>query len=154
MELSSRPAVRRRTITCSDSAVEQLEQLLLAHLNAHVQSVQGTGATTCAFLSGGSATCSSDSIKFQIVLTCAGGAATGNLIDNVEQQQMAITNIMARRTSEQFTADGVAIIVRLFRDSDRRNSPSPTCNEECSEVEQTPLMLCDCPCKLTIACVK
>ena len=148
LELSSRPAKRGTAISCNDATVEQLEDKLLAHLNDYNKTI--ANGTTCEFLPAGSASCKSSGIKFKIVLACAGDRANGNLIDNDSKQKMAITNIMQRRTSESFTAHDVEIIVRLFRDSDRRNSPKPTCNKECSEVEQGPLILCDCPCK----CVK
>ena len=145
LDLSSKPAKRGTTITCNDAAVAELEKQLLAHLNAYDKSI--TDGITCEFLSAGRANCSMLSIKFKIVLTCAGGRPNGDLIDNVRRQQMAITKIMQRKSSETFSADGIRIVVRLFRESDRRNSPKPTCNEECSEIEQGPLILCDCPCK-------
>lgn len=145
LDLSSKPAKKRMTITCNDAAVGELENQLLTHLNDYNKSI--TGGIACEFLSAGNANCSTLSIKFKIELTCAGDTPNGVLIDNVDRQKMAITKIMQRRSSETFTADGIQIVVRLFRDSDRRNSPTPTCDEECSEIEQGPLILCDCPCK-------
>ena len=146
LDLSSKPAKRGTTITCNDATVVELETQLLAHLNAYNKSM--VAGTMCEFLPAGSASCSTTSIKFKIVLTCAGERPNGILINNVRKQQMAITKIMQRRSSETFAAGNVKIVVRLFRESDRRNMPKPTCNEECSEIEQGPLILCDCPCKL------
>ena len=144
LDLSSKPK-KDTTITCNDVTVAKLENQLLTHLNAYDKSI--TDGITCEFLSAGRPNCNTLSIKFKIVLTCAGERPNGDLINNVKRQQMAITKIMERRSSETFVADGVTIIVRLFRESDRRNSPKPTCSKECSEIEQGPLILCDCPCK-------
>ena len=145
LTLSSKSA--NGQITCSTATVDQLEKDLLAHLNADAAS--RVTDTTCEFSPTGNNTCSTASIVFNIKLSCAGKRANGNLIDNVKEQQVAITKIMERKTSEQFTFGAVSIIVRLFRESERRKAPLPTCSSECTKVEQGIVTLCNCSCKLS-----
>ena len=147
LEISSRTETKGTTINCNSDTPSKLEKKLLAHLNDDAKSK--IADTTCEFLATGNTSCEMDSIVFHVLLTCAGGPANGNLIDNVKQQQMAIKTIMNRKSSERFTED-VTIIVRLFRESEKRKIPSPKCNDQCVKVQQGPVTLCDCPCKLSM----
>lgn len=147
MELTGQPA-KGTTISCTDAIINDLERLLLDYLNAHAMST--VTDTNCEFLLGGNTNCDGASIQFNIILTCEGKRASGSLLDNVEQQKMAITKIMGRTGNEVFTSGGVSITVQLFKPSEVQNiTPSPTCSDDCTKVQQGPVTLCDCPCKLS-----
>lgn len=146
MEITSK-AGKGITINCNSATISELEKKLLKHLNDDARN--RIANTNCEFLATGNRSCDKDSIVFSILLTCPGSPANGNLVNNVKQQQVAIKDIMDKKTSERFTADDVTIIVRLFRDSEQRKIPSPTCGDQCSKVQQGPVILCDCPCKLS-----
>lgn len=146
MELTCR-AAKKTTITCNNATTNELEEKLLTHLNADLNSRVPT--TNCEYLLGGSTQCENQSVTFDIMLTCPGSRADGNLVDHVKQQQMVIKQIMDRKTSEEFTSGNSKAICRLFRESDQRKTPLPTCIEECTKEYQGPVALCDCPCKLS-----
>ena len=131
-------------ITCNNSTITELEKSLVDYLNT-----ERAVGTNCEFLLAGKTACDSQSITFCVALSCAGPRADDYLASHVEQQEAAIKNIMAEKSSKQFTSDTVTITCRLFRDSDRRKMPSPTCDEECTEESQSTVTLCDCPCKLS-----
>ena len=152
LEISGKLADTRKPITCSDTTIEQFQRKLLGHLNDHIETVAAD--SSCQFQLKNSTICKADSITFRLLLVCVGGAPIGYLAMNVEKQKEEIEKIMERRTSEMFRASGVTIIVRLFRESDRRIPPKATCSDECSETLQGSIVLCDCPCKLTITSVK
>ena len=146
LDISCR-AEKRTKITCNNATVIDLENVLITHLNDDINS--RVPAEDCAFSLAGSTTCMEDSVEFSIVLICHGPRADGTLVDHVEQQKMAITKIMDRKTSESFTSGSSMAICRLFRNSDREETSSAVCNEDCIKEYQGPVAVCDCPCKLS-----
>ena len=146
MDLACR-AEKKTTLTCDDATINDLENALIAHLNDNIN--DRVPDKDCAFSLAGSTTCKEESIEFCIVLTCYGPRADGKLAEHIEQQQMAITRIMDRKTSESFSSGNSTAICRLFRDSDRRKTPSAICSEDCTKENQGSVALCDCPCKLS-----
>ena len=143
-------AEKKTMLTCNDATINGLENALIAHLNDDINN--RVPDKDCTFSLAGSTTCEEESIEFYIVLTCLGSRADGNLLEHVEQQQMAITRIMDRKTSEPFSSGTSTAICRLFRDSDRRKTPSAICSEDCTKEYQGAVALCDCPCKFNYMC--
>ena len=131
---------------CSDNdVIDSLEDRLISYLNLYATSVVDMH---CTFIATSDRQCNRASVEMCVLLTCVANMLSDDLVTSVRQQQAAIKKIMDRKTSERFTADGVTMTVRLFSNSEQRKTASPTCAEDCSQVEQGPVYLCNCTCKL------
>jgi len=125
-----------------DSLVDQLISYLNQHASTTVKDMDCEFIVVCI-------QCKSSSVEIKILLICVAEMLSDDLVTSTKQQKAAIKRIMNRKTSEHFTVNSVKMTVRLFSNSEQRKASSPSCAEDCSQVEKGQVTLCNCTCKLT-----
>ena len=132
-----------------NGVVLSLQGKMIRFLNNHAANVTDM---PCKFIPTNYRKCKQDAematVEMKILLACFENAPSNNLIASTRLQQKAIKEIMDRKTREIFKIDSATMFVRLFKNSEQRKKPLPSCSDYCSPVMQGQILLCNCTCKL------